>query len=276
LNDFFISVLVLENFAKTQGLNVTKGRKAKVKDWEIAAAFIISYLTNMPVLKFFQLNINQDIRSYHIFRRYRIKRVYRLLREFMKFIATIRLMILMIIKKGEVRLIIDGTIIDVSNVNRAKTHKIRRFSGKKYWVKRDRKLYSPHYKKRIRVKELHYGILVMVICDEDGYVYDIWYTYGSKHEKRAYEERKKRSSWFRYLVEKFEIIGDKGYRGIEEIKISYRKGEKKIRQKVETLIGGIKGFYYSRWRKGITLLTYLYGYALGFSILRPINSFLKS
>ncbi len=44
---------------------------------------------------------------------------------------------------------------------------------------------------------------------------------------------------------------------------------------VETSIEGTKGFYYSRWRKGITLLSYLYGFALGFSLLISLNAFLK-
>ncbi len=44
---------------------------------------------------------------------------------------------------------------------------------------------------------------------------------------------------------------------------------------VKTFIGGTKGFYYSRWRRGITLLTYLYGFALGFSLLRGLNANFK-
>ena len=34
-----------------------------------------------------------------------------------------------------------------------------------------------------------------------GRVYDVWITFGSVHEVRAFRERKKRSLWFRGLVE---------------------------------------------------------------------------
>lgn len=261
---------ILENFANTVGLKITKGRKPKVKDTEIASAFILSYLTHMPVLKFFQLVLNPHIRSYHIFRRYRIKRVYKLLREFMKFLALLRLMIVVILEI-RIKLIIDGTILDVANVNRARTHKIKRYSGKRYWVKRERKLYSPHYKKEVEFEEIHYGVLVMIMCDEKGYIYDIWYTYGSMHEKKAFDIRYRKSYWFRYLVDSLEVVGDKGYRGVKKLIISEDRKLKRVRQMVETSIGGTKGFYYSRWRKGITLLTYLYGFALGFSLLRDLN-----
>ncbi len=265
---------ILENFANTTGLKITKGRKPKVKDSEVASAFILSYITHMPVLKFFQLVLNPQIRSYHIFRRYRIRRIYKLLREFMKFLAHLRLIIVVILEI-RIKLIIDGTILEVANVNRARTHKIKRFSGKRYWVKRRRKLYSPHYKSEIEFEEIHYGVLVMIMCDEKGYIYDIWYTYGSMNEKKAFDIRYRKSYWFRYLVDRFEVIGDKGYKGIKDMIISENRKLKRIRQIIETSIGGTKGFYYSRWRKGITLLTYLYGFALGFSLLRDLNASFK-
>ena len=69
-----------------------------------------------------------------------------------------------------------------------------------------------------------------------------------------------------YLVDSFEVVGDKRYRGVEKLIISEDRKLKRIRQMVEISIGGIKGFYYSRWRKGISLLTYLYDFALGFSL----------
>jgi len=135
---------------------------------------------------------------------------------------------------------------------------------------RKREVYSPHYNKKMEIEEKYYGVLVMVLIDEEGNVYGIWYTEGSKHEKEAFEERYKKSYWFRQLVDKYEVIGDKAYKGLERVKISRDKGKKRKRKRqiVETCIGGIKGFYYSRWRKGITLLAYLYGFALGFSLFR--------
>jgi len=95
------------------------------------------------------------------------------------------------------------------------------------------------------------------------------------HEKRAFDIRYERNKWFRFLVNNLSIIGDKGYRGIDRLVISDTKEIKGVRQMVETSIGGTKGFGYSRWRKGITLLTYLYGFALAFSLLRGINASLR-
>jgi len=79
-------------------------------------------------------------------------------------------------------------------------------------------------------------------------------SYGSMHEKRAFEIRYKRSAWFRFLVDNFSVIGDKAYRGIEKVVISAQKEIKRAKQMIERFIGGTKGFGYSRWRKGITLL----------------------
>ena len=179
LKIFYSLSQIMENFAKVKGLKINVGRKPKVNDWEIASAFIISYLTHMPVLKFFQLNIDISIRSYHIFRRYRIKRVYKLLREFLKFLVFLKILVQIISKKIK-RLLIDGTILSIANINRARTHNIKRFSGKKFWVKRKRRLYSPHYKDIVEFEEIHYGVLVIVLCDEDGFIYDVWYTLRKK------------------------------------------------------------------------------------------------
>lgn len=230
LQIFYSLSQIMENFAN---------------DWEIASAFIVSYLTHMPVLKFFQLNIDSSTRSYHILRRYRIQRVYKLLREFMKFLVFLRILS-QIASKNMKKLLIDGTIIDMANTNRAMAHKIKRFSGKKFWVKRKRRLYSPHYKQIIEFEEVHYGVLLIVLCDEDGFIYDIWYTYGSMNEKKAFDIRYERSYWFRLLVDNFSVIGDKAYKGIKGIVISDRKEIKRVRQMIETSIGGTKGFYYSR------------------------------
>ena len=49
-------------------------------------------------------------------------------------------------------------------------------------------------------EEVKYGMLMMVLCDREGRVYDVWITFGSVHEVRAFRERKKRSLWFRVLV----------------------------------------------------------------------------
>ena len=54
-------------------------------------------------------------------------------------------------------------------------------------------------------------MLMMVLCDRVGRVYDVWITFGSVHEVRAFRERKKRSLWFRGLVENCVVYGDRGY-----------------------------------------------------------------
>jgi len=265
----------LKTLALSNGISPKRGRKPKIPDWEIAAAFIVCYLTYTPVLKFLQMNVDSSIRSWHVFRKSRIKRVYKLLRLYL-ILNTVKRSIILLLLGLTKRLIVDGTILPVANVNRARTHRIRRFSGKDFWVKRKRRLYSPHYRKLIEFEELHYGVLVIFLCDEDGIIYDIWFTSGSKHEVRALRERKEKSLWTNWLLDSFEVLGDKGYRGMDEVKVTDRKELKRARQIVESLIGGTKGFGYSRWRKGITLLAYLYGFALGFSYLREVNRMLAA
>ena len=53
----------------------------------------------------------------------------------------------------------------------------------------------------VEFEEGKYGMLMMVLCDWWGRVYDVWITFGSVHEVWAFRERKKRSLWFRGLVE---------------------------------------------------------------------------
>ena len=55
---------------------------------------------------------------------------------------------------------------------------------------------------------LRNGMLMMVLCDRWGRVYDVWITFGSVHEVRAFRERKKRSLWFRGLVENCVVYGE--------------------------------------------------------------------
>ena len=38
-------------------------------------------------------------------------------------------------------------------------------------------------------EEVKYGMLMMVLCDREGRVYDVWITFGSVHEVRAFRER---------------------------------------------------------------------------------------
>jgi hypothetical protein len=71
------------------------------------------------------------------------------------------------------------------------------------------------------------------------------------------------------LVDSFGLMGDRGYRGCEYVEVCESKEQKGIRQVVEGVNSQIKLFNrVSRWRKGITLLAYLYGYAIGYSFFR--------
>jgi hypothetical protein len=86
----------------------------------------------------------------------------------------------------------------------------------------------------------------------------------SYHEVRSLKIRYRKSKWLRFLVESFGLMGDRGYRGCEYVEVCESKKQKGIRQMVEGVNSQIKLLNrVSRWRKGITLLAYLYGYAIG-------------
>jgi hypothetical protein len=164
---------------------------------------------------------------------------------------------------------LEKTILEVANLNRARTQRIKRFSGKAFWGKKKRNLYSEHYKEKVRFEEMYYGVLVMVVCDSEGVVYDLWFRPASYHEVRSLRIRYRKSKWLRFLVDSFGLMGDRGYRGCEYVEVCESKERKSIRQVVEGVNSQIKLFNrVSRWRKGITLLAYLYGYAIGYSFFR--------
>ena len=139
------------------------GRKPKLTDIHIAAIFILYYITNTIVLTLAQLLIDPSIQSWLIFRSYRLKRVYRILREYK--LHKLRLMILARLLYGKkIELVIDGTIVDIANVNRARTQKIRRVRGKVWWAKRRRKIVRRDNGKVVEFEEVRYGMLMMVFC----------------------------------------------------------------------------------------------------------------
>ena len=82
-------------------------------------------------------------------------------------------------------------------------------------------------------EEVKYGMLMMVLCDRWGRVYDVWISYGSVHEVRAFRERKRRSIWFRKLVENSVVYGDRGYRGCEGVIVCDCREMRAKRQVVE-------------------------------------------
>ena len=81
-------------------------------------------------------------------------------------------------------------MVDIANVNRARTQKIRRVRGKVWWAKRRRKIVRRDNGKVVEFEEVRYGMLMMVLCDRWGRVYDVWITFGSVHEVRRGIKRK--------------------------------------------------------------------------------------
>ena len=67
----------------------------------------------------------------------------------------------------------DETILEVANLSRARTQRIKRLSGKAFWSKKKRNLYSEHHKEKVRFEEMYYGVLVTIVCDSEGVVYDL-------------------------------------------------------------------------------------------------------
>ena len=89
------------------------------------------------------------------------------------------------------------------------------------------------------------------------------------HEDRAFRERKKRSVWFRELVESCVVYGDRGYRGCEGVIVCGSREMRAKRQVVEGVISQIKLFNAgSGWRTLTCVLVYVYAYAIGYSYYR--------
>jgi hypothetical protein len=263
--------MVLKSLISYLGVDQEKkkaGRPPKVSDLQLYALFILSYITNTPVFTLAKSLIDPNIKSYHLFRKTRTQKVYRLLKEYRNR-RILSILFAKLLLGEKVKLIVDGTILEVANLNRARTQRIKRFSGKAFWGKKKRNLYSEHYKEKVRFEEMYYGVLVMVICDSEGVVYDLWFHPASYHEVRFLRIRYRKSKWLRFLVDSFGLMGDRGYRGCEYVEVCESKEQKSIRQVVEGVNSQIKLFNrVSRWRKGITLLAYLYGYAIGYSFFR--------
>ncbi len=97
------------------------GRLTKVSDLQLCALFILSYITSTPVFTLAKSLIDPLFAKLPLGKK--------------------------------VKLIVDGTILEVANLNRARTQRIRRFSGKAFWGKKKRNLYSEHYKEKVRFEE---------------------------------------------------------------------------------------------------------------------------
>ena len=60
---------------------------------------------------------------------------------------------------------------------------------KEWWAKRRRKIVRRDYGKVVEFEEVYYGLVMMVFCDREGKVFDVWISFGSMHEGRAFRER---------------------------------------------------------------------------------------
>ena len=125
------------------------------------------------------------------------------------------ILILSILSGGEIRLIIDDTILKVANIYGAQTRRIKRVAGKKFWAKRKRDIYNWDYQRNARFEELHCGLLVMIVCDGNGVVYDMWVNPASYYEVKSVRIRYQRSLWFRALADSFCLMGDRGCKGLD-------------------------------------------------------------
>jgi hypothetical protein len=249
------------------------GRPPKVSDLQIACLYVLSYIINTPIFNLAKILIDPFIQSYHLFRKYRTIKVYKLL-ELYRRRMNLLILILSILSGGEIRLIIDGTILKVANVYRAQTSRIKRVAGKKFWAKRKRDIYSWDCQRNVRFEEVHYGLLVMIVCDGNGVVYDMWVHPASYHEVKSVRIRYQRSLWFRALADSFCLMGDRGYRGLEYVHVCEDKPDKSVRQVIEAVHSQIKVFNgVSRWSNITTLLVYLQGYAVWYSFFRKSQMF---
>jgi len=77
--------MILQSLTFYLGIDQEKkraGRPPKVSDPQLCALFILSYVTNTPVLTPAKSLIDPNIKSYHLFRKTRTQKVYRLLKEY--------------------------------------------------------------------------------------------------------------------------------------------------------------------------------------------------
>jgi hypothetical protein len=93
--------------------------------------FILSYITNTPVFTLAKSLIDTKYQVLSSIPKNKNPEVYRLLKEYRnRRILSILFAKLLLGKK--VKLIVDGTILEVANLNRARTQRIKRFSGKAF------------------------------------------------------------------------------------------------------------------------------------------------
>jgi hypothetical protein len=72
-------------------------------------------------------------------------------------------------------------------------------------------------------------LLVMIVCDSEGIVYDLWVHPASYHEVKSVRIKYQKSLWFRALADSFCLMGDRGYRGLEYVYVCEDKPDKSVR-----------------------------------------------
>ncbi|MCX8077689.1 MAG: hypothetical protein N3D76_03420 [Geminocystis sp.] len=116
----------IETFHKLIYKDPKAGRKPKISDQQIMALLILSYYLHSPLLTLAKNLIDPSINSYHIFRKSRMqKRIHSKLRQYMLH-SSVMLMFVKTLLGKKIKLIVDGIILPVANVNRARTQRIRR------------------------------------------------------------------------------------------------------------------------------------------------------
>jgi len=131
-------------------LSTKVGRTPKVSDVQLCALYILSYITNIPVLNLAKTLIDSSIQSWHLFRKERTKRIYKLLREYMQNRA-ISIIFLKLLLGEKVRLIVDGTILEVAKLSRARTTEDKKIYRKSFLGKEEKKTIQPSLQAGSRV-----------------------------------------------------------------------------------------------------------------------------
>jgi len=97
----------------------------------------------------------------------------------------------------------------------------------------------------------------MAIIEVTGKEIDIWFTGARRHEVKALRQRLYYSGYLRKLFRKCKALGDKAYKGINQVQICETKEQKSKRQRIETFFSKMRYLEYSGWRALKTLLIYL-------------------
>jgi hypothetical protein len=121
--------MVLKSLISYLRVDQEKKKAGFQKSLTSNSVLCLSYITNTPVFTLAKSLIDPNIKSYHLFQKTRTQKVYRLLKEYRNR-RILSILFAKLLFGEKVKLIVDGTILDVANLNRARTQRIKRFSGK--------------------------------------------------------------------------------------------------------------------------------------------------